>query len=85
MDEALPPYIYGRETGPNEKVWTEQAIRTALAAQQQRIAELERDSGRYRWLRDRSTQRQQEDWWPIRLPEDADAYADAAMAREGKP
>jgi hypothetical protein len=22
----LPPYIYGREAGPNEKVWTEGAI-----------------------------------------------------------
>lgn len=28
----LPPYIYGREAGPNEKVWTEQAVRAALAA-----------------------------------------------------
>ncbi len=23
---ALPPYIYGRETGPNEKVWSQAAI-----------------------------------------------------------
>lgn len=30
---ALPPYIYGREAGPNEKVWTEAAVRAALAAQ----------------------------------------------------
>jgi hypothetical protein len=29
----LPPYIYGRETGANEKVWTEQAVRAALSAQ----------------------------------------------------
>jgi hypothetical protein len=28
---TLPPYIYGRETGPNEKVWSEQTVR-ALAA-----------------------------------------------------
>lgn len=28
----LPPYIYGREAGPNEKVWTEAAVRAALAA-----------------------------------------------------
>ena len=24
---AMPPYIYGRETGQNEKVWTEYQIR----------------------------------------------------------
>ena len=29
----LPPYIYGREAGANEKVWTEQAVRAALSAQ----------------------------------------------------
>jgi hypothetical protein len=28
----LPPYIYGREAGPNEKVWTEAAVREAVAA-----------------------------------------------------
>lgn len=28
----LPPYIYGRETSPNEKVWTETAVRAILAA-----------------------------------------------------
>ena len=29
----LPPYIYGREAAPNEKVWTEASVRAALAAQ----------------------------------------------------
>lgn len=28
----LPPYIYGREAGPNEKVWTEDAVRGVLQA-----------------------------------------------------
>ena len=28
----LPPYIYGRETSPNEKVWTESAVRAILVA-----------------------------------------------------
>ncbi len=31
----LPPYIYGREAGANEKVWTEQAVRAALRAKGQ--------------------------------------------------
>ena len=30
---GLPPYIYGWEVGPNEKVWSEAAVREALAAQ----------------------------------------------------
>lgn len=28
----LPPYIYGRECGPNEKVWSEDGVRRAQAA-----------------------------------------------------
>lgn len=31
--QGLPPYIYGWEAGPNEKVWNEAAVREALAAQ----------------------------------------------------
>jgi len=31
--QGLPPYIYGWEVGPNEKVWSEAAVREALAAQ----------------------------------------------------
>ena len=37
-----------------------------------------RDAARYRWLRDDATQAQQ-DGWLMRLPEQADAYADAAL------
>lgn len=28
----LPPYVYGRECGPNEKVWTEDGVRAAQRA-----------------------------------------------------
>jgi hypothetical protein len=28
---SLPPYIYGREAGPNEKVWTEASVRALKA------------------------------------------------------
>ena len=31
--QGLPPYIYGWEAGPNEKVWNEAAVREALRAQ----------------------------------------------------
>jgi class 3 adenylate cyclase len=27
----LPPYVYGREVAPNEKVWTESAVRDLYA------------------------------------------------------
>lgn len=32
----LPPYIYGREAGPNEKVWTQEAV-NALRSENERL------------------------------------------------
>lgn len=40
-EASLPPYIYGREAGPNEKVWTQAAV-TALRAERD-AARQERD------------------------------------------
>lgn len=40
MAESLPPYIYGREAGSNEKVWTEAALRAALAERDAQLASL---------------------------------------------
>lgn len=40
-----------------------------------------RDAARYRWLRGASEAKQ--DGWLVRLPENADAYADRAMSHKG--
>jgi hypothetical protein len=36
----LPPYIYGREAGPNEKVWAEDAVRAAVLAEREKCAQI---------------------------------------------
>ena len=48
----LPPYIYGREAGENERVWTESAVRALVAQLEAENARLRVDAERYRWLRD---------------------------------
>lgn len=49
----MPAYVYGRECGPNEKVWPESSMReyatAAILADRQERAEVLRDAERFCW------------------------------------
>jgi len=88
----LPPYIYGREAGENEKVWTEQAVRAALSAQAVPDERDKVDAERWRYAMDWDTKgfavcmrvgKTGQCWEPIKTDGPIDAAIAARAAAKG--